>query len=97
MMLASIALLRAGLPDSAKSVIARAAKGSENFDPFGDLLYFEAMARSQLGEKGKAISLLTRYYAKYPQRRAFMNRDESFWWEPLRGDQRYRALVGDPK
>jgi serine/threonine-protein kinase len=94
--LAGIALLRANLPDSARAVIDHAA-GSEGLDPSGDLTYLEAMGRSQLGEKDKAISLLARYFAAHPQQRAYAGKDESFWWKPLQDDPKYRALVGSAK
>ena len=93
MMLAGVALLRAGLPDSARAVIAR-APGSENLDPSGDLVYLEAMARSQLGDKDRAISLLSKYFAAHPQQQKYASRDESFWWKPLQDEPKYRALVG---
>jgi serine/threonine-protein kinase len=93
MMLAGVALIRAGLPDSARSVIAH-APGNENLDPSGDLVYLEAMARSQLGDKDKAISLLSRYFAAHPQQQKYASKDESFWWKPLQDEPRYRALVG---
>jgi tetratricopeptide (TPR) repeat protein len=92
MMLAAIGLIRAKLPDSARSVINR-AEGSESLDPSGDLVYLEAMARSQLGEKDKAISLLGRYYAAHPQQQRYAAKDESFWWKPLKDDPKYQALV----
>jgi len=93
MMLAAVGLIRAGLPDSARSVIAH-APGNENLDPSGDLIYLEAMARSQLGDKDRAISLLSRYFAAHPQQQKYAGRDESFWWKPLQDEPRYRALVG---
>ena len=93
MMLAGVALIRAGLPDSARAVIAR-APGSENMDPSGDLVYLEAMARSQLGDKDRAISLLSKYFAAHPQQQKYASRDESFWWKPLQDEPKYRALVG---
>jgi serine/threonine-protein kinase len=92
-MLAAMALIRAGLPDSARSVISR-AQGDESIDPTGDLAWLEAMARVQLDEKDKAISLLARYFAKNPQTQAFASHDESWWWKPLEKEPRYRALVG---
>ena len=95
-LLAAVALLRANLPDSARAVVDR-AKGSESLDPSGDLTYLEAMARSQLDEKDKAISLLGRYFAAHPQQRAYAGKDESFWWKPLQDDPRYRSLVGSTK
>jgi serine/threonine-protein kinase len=96
MMLAAIGLIRAKLPDSARSVLGR-AEGSESLDPSGDLVYLEAMARSQLGEKDKAITLLSRYFAAHPQQQRYAARDESFWWKPLQDDPKYRALVGSAK
>jgi serine/threonine-protein kinase len=92
-MLAGMGLNRAGLADSARSVISR-AQGDENVDPTGDLAYLEAMARTQLGEKDKAISLLSRYYAKNPQRKAFISRDEAWYFESLEDEPRYKALIG---
>jgi len=53
----------------------------------------EAMARSQLGEKEKAISLLGRYYAAHPQQQRYAAKDESFWWKPLKDDPKYQQLV----
>jgi hypothetical protein len=96
MMLAAIALVRAGLPDSARSVISR-AQGNETIDPAGDLIKFEAMARAQLGEKDKAIALLGRYLAAHPQQGSGKHQDESWWFKPLESEPRYRALVGETK
>jgi eukaryotic-like serine/threonine-protein kinase len=93
MMLAAMALNRAGLADSAKSVIGR-AQGDESVDQTGDLAYLEAMARAQLDEKDKAISLLSRYYAKNPQRKAFISHDEAWYFKSLENEPRYKALVG---
>jgi TolB-like protein len=95
-MLAGIALMRAGLKDSAVAVVGR-AQGSESLDPSGDLVYLEAMARSQLDEKDKAISLLTRYYAAHPQQQRYAAADESFWWRPIKDDPRYRSLVASTR
>jgi TolB-like protein len=93
MMLAAMGLNRAGLADSARSVIGR-AQGDESIDPTGDLAYLEAMARAQLDEKDKAIGLLSRYYAKNPQRKAFISRDEAWYFKSLENEPRYKSLVG---
>jgi hypothetical protein len=73
------------------------SEGSESLDPSGDLVYLEAMARSQLGEKDKAISLLKNYYAAHPQQQRYAAKDGSFWWKPLKDDPKYQALVGSAK
>ena len=52
------------------------------------------MARAQLDEKDKAVSLLSRYYAKNPQRKAFIARDEAWYFKSLENEPRYKALVG---
>ncbi|MDB4883614.1 MAG: protein kinase [Gemmatimonadetes bacterium] len=93
MMIAAIALVRAGLPDSARAVVGR-AQANESIDPGGDLLWLEVLARTQLGEKDRAISLYGRYLAAHPQLRAFASHDETWWFTPLRDEPRYKALVG---
>ncbi|HEX5077012.1 MAG TPA: serine/threonine-protein kinase [Gemmatimonadaceae bacterium] len=92
-MIAAIALVQAGLADSARAVIAQ-SQGSESLDPGGDLIQFEMFARAQLGDKDRALSLLGKYLASHPQQRAYAARDESWWLESLRNDARYKALTG---
>ena len=94
-MISAIALVRAGLPDSARSVLSR-AQGNESIDPGGDLVWLEVLARGQLGDKDRAISLYGRYLAAHPQVRAFAARDETWWFTPIRDDPKYKALVGAP-
>jgi len=87
-LLASGVLARAGLPDSARAVIADVrAAGSE--DPWLD--YYEANARIQLGEPDRAIALLRSFLDPLPGRRSYIGND--WWWTPLRDDPEFRALV----
>jgi hypothetical protein len=92
-MIVALALIRAGLSDSARSV-AVAARGNPQVDPAGDLTYLETLVRAQLGDKDEAIKLLTKYLAANPQQRAFTSGDESWWFDPIADDPRYKALVG---
>jgi serine/threonine-protein kinase len=92
-MIVALALIRAGLSDSARSV-AVAARGNPQVDPAGDLTYLETIVRAQLGDKDEAIKQLTKYLAANPQQRAFTSGDESWWFEPIADDHRYKALVG---
>ena len=92
-MIAAIALVRAGLPDSARSVATK-AQANEALDPGGDLLYLEAIVRAQLGEKDKAIALLARYLAAHPQQRAYAKDDESWWFNSLKDEPKFKALAG---
>jgi serine/threonine-protein kinase len=92
-MLVALALIRAGVsPDSARSVATRSRAG-QDADPVGELLVYEAHFRSQIGDKDEAIRLLTKFFANIPSQRAFAKDDDSWWWDPIREDPRYKALV----
>jgi serine/threonine-protein kinase len=92
-MLVAMALARAGLADSARSVAARSRADAE-MDPPRELVSFEAIVYTILGDKNEAIRLLGRYFASNPQQRSSQQRDESWWYQSLKGDPRYEALVG---
>jgi len=89
----AMGLLRAGLPDSAKSMVIR-SRGNPQVDPASELPIIEAQVWAQLGNKDEAIRALTRFFANNPQVRAFAKADESWWWDPIRDDPRYKTLVG---
>jgi serine/threonine protein kinase/tetratricopeptide (TPR) repeat protein len=93
-MLAGLGLFRAGLTDSAKSVVSR-SRGNPQIDAASALLIYEAHFRSQIGDKNDAIRLLTDFYAKSPQQHAVAKDDHSWWWDPIRDDPRYKSLVGE--
>ena len=87
-LLVAAVLAREGLADSARALIAEVrAEGSE--DPW--LHYYEAEARMQLGEPDEAVRLLGLYLEANPGRRSYIAED--WWWEPLRDDPKFRALV----
>jgi TolB-like protein len=87
----SAALARWGLSDSARSVLDRAiANVSDRNQTFA--AYYEANVRLQLGEKAEALKLLARYLEANPESRDYVSQD--LWWEPLRQDSAFRALVG---
>jgi tetratricopeptide (TPR) repeat protein len=92
-MLVAIALVRAGLPDSARAV-ARSGRGSPQLDPAAELVFYEAIVRAQVGDTDEAIRLLRRYLAANPQQAAFLGHDETWWFDDLREDPRYKALIG---
>jgi tetratricopeptide (TPR) repeat protein len=92
-MLIAMALARAGLADSARSVAVR-SRADATMDPPRELVSYEAIVHTILGDKDEAIRLLGRYYASNPQQRSSQDRDESWWYESLRGDPRYEAMVG---
>jgi hypothetical protein len=92
-MLVAMALARAGLADSARAVAVR-SRADATMDPPRELVSFEAIVRTLLGEKDQAIRLLGVYYATNPQQRSTIDKDESWWYRDLKEDPRYQALVG---
>ena len=92
-MLVAMALVRAGLPDSARSVALR-SRGDPGVDPTHDLAYYEALVRAQLGDKDEAFKLLGTYLAANPQMRQGMVRDETWLLRDLRSDPRFATVVG---
>ncbi len=92
-MLAALGLVRAGLPDSARAVVAR-SRGNPQIDAASELLYYEAEVRAQLGDKDDVVRLLTRYFAANPQQHEFAKLDQSWWWDSVRDYPGYKALVG---
>jgi serine/threonine-protein kinase len=91
--LVAMALARAGLPDSARAVALR-ARADATIDPGRELLYYEAMLRNLLGDRDEALRLVGMYLATNPQDRETMAKDDSWWWEGLRDDPRFKSLVG---
>jgi len=89
MMMAAV-LARAGLPDSARSVIQRArAAGSEK--PY--FPYYEATARLALGDRDTTIIRLAEYLAARPTEKANVAND--WLWRPLSDDPRFQAIVAE--
>ena len=93
-MLVSMALARAGLSDSARSLAAR-SRGDATIDPTRDLANYEAIVHSLRGDLDEAFRHLSIYVAVNPQFRATMAGDETWWFSPLRSDPRYKVLVGE--
>jgi serine/threonine-protein kinase len=85
-------LARAGLADSARHVIERARAGPA-VDPRGELMGDEALVRSMLGDKDIAIGLIERYLSAHPEHRAGFRRANSWMWEGLRTDPRFKRIT----
>jgi hypothetical protein len=92
-MMVALGLVRAGLADSARHMAER-SRGNPQIDAAFELVKYEAQVRAQLGDKDEAIKLLSRFYASQPGLRAFAKDDESWWWNGIKDDPRYKALVG---
>ncbi len=81
---------RAGQPDSARAIIRQARSLHSSADP--EIYYYEANARLRLNEPDEALRLLQTYLEKSPTSRDYLAQD--WWWEELRDDPRFQALVG---
>jgi eukaryotic-like serine/threonine-protein kinase len=92
-LMVAMALVRAGLPDSARAVALR-ARADATVDPGRELLYFEALLRNMLGDRDEALRLVGMYLATNPQDRETMAKDDSWWWNGIRDDPRFKSLVG---
>jgi hypothetical protein len=92
-MLVGMALVRAGLPDSARAVALR-SRGNTEVDPTHDLAYYEAVLRTQLGDKDEALKQLGIYLASNPQQRAGIAKGDTWDLRELRSDPRFTTLVG---
>jgi len=86
----AIALARAGMKDSARSV-AQKSGGDPTIDSNRNLSDLAAQAYLILGDKDAAIKELSVYLAANPQG-AFSG--DAWWFRDLRDDPRYRALIG---
>ncbi|HET7423732.1 MAG TPA: serine/threonine-protein kinase, partial [Gemmatimonadales bacterium] len=82
-MLVGMALVRAGLPDSARAVALR-SRGNPEVDPTHDLAYYEAVLRTQLGDKDEALKQLGIYLASNPQQRAGIGKGDTWDLRELR-------------
>jgi len=94
-MIAALGLVRAGLPDSARRLAVR-SRATVDVDRALELVKIEAELRAQLGDVDEAIDLLARFYAANPQQRALAANDETWWWDPLKNDPRYTAIIRHP-
>jgi serine/threonine-protein kinase len=92
-MFVAMALVRARLPDSARAVAVR-SRGNATVDQARELAYFEAIVRTFLGDMDEAIEQLSIFLAANPNQRATFATDDLWWFEDLRADPRWKALVG---
>jgi TolB-like protein/tRNA A-37 threonylcarbamoyl transferase component Bud32 len=94
-MIVALALVRAGMPDSARSLVVR-SRGDATIDATRDLAYYEALVRVQLGDRDEAFRLLSTYVAANPQMRSGIAKDETWVWRDLKSDPRFVTVFGKP-
>ena len=98
LMYVSMALARAGLPDSARAVALRARAGTD-IDPLRELAHLESQVRTWLGDAEEAVRLLGTYLAANPgemegYRDAVVRSDLPWYHQALLDEPRFRSLVG---
>jgi eukaryotic-like serine/threonine-protein kinase len=90
----AMVIVRAGLPDSARRVAARARTDDPAIDPTRELVYVEVLFWNLLGDRKEALDRLALYLAANPQDRANVANDQSWWFRGLRDEPRFKDLVG---
>ena len=60
----------------------------------GDFKAWEALVHLRLGDKDRAIALLTEYLTEFPDHREGFAKQTNWWWLDLRNDPRFKRLVG---
>jgi serine/threonine-protein kinase len=83
---------RAGLADSARRVLVR-ARADREVDPRGELMGYEAFARTIIGDKKEAIDLLQKYLTDHPEHRRGFGKVNFWWWRPLQDEPRFKTLM----
>jgi hypothetical protein len=74
--------------------VATRARADATLDPSRELVYIEAIFRNIVGDRDEALRLVRTYLATNPEDRPLMAKDETWWWNGLRDDPRFKALVG---
>lgn len=86
-------LARAGLVDSARSVLSRARSGvTPETDPHDVLLGVEAYARILAEQEDRAIQLLSRYVSAHPGHEFGVAGEISWRWRPLQDHPDFRKI-----
>jgi TolB-like protein len=98
LMYLSMALARAGLPDSARAVVLSARAGSD-IDPLRELAHLESITWTWLGDTDEALRQLSLYLTANPQAldglRAGAARRELPWYHrSLQDEPAFQSLVG---
>jgi serine/threonine-protein kinase len=89
---APAAVTRRALLDSAGKVLVR-ARGDRTVDPEHELVGYEAVMRTQMGEYDVAVSLLKQYVAVNPDHSFRVGANTHWWWRDLRSVPGFEALL----
>ncbi len=80
------------LADSADRVLVR-ARADREVDPSQELVGYEAIMRTQMGQADAAIDLLRRYVALNPDHAFTVGGNIHWWWRDLRNNPDFQAVM----
>lgn len=86
-------LARAGMADSARSVLA-SVRPDGHTDPTREIAMEKAFVHTLLGDHDEAVKLLRSYLAANPERREGFVEHGHWWWRDLQDHPGFRRLVG---
>ena len=84
---------RSGKRDSAEHVLASARTTDQKIDPTQELVGFEALARTLMGEDDEAMTILKRYVATNPDHSFKRNGMVHWWWRSLERRPDFQAVL----
>ena len=84
---------RAGRGDSAERVLAAARTPDQKIDPTQELVGFEALARTLMGQDDQAMEILKRYVAINPEHSFTRNGMIHWWWRSLERRPDFQAVL----
>ena len=88
---------RAGKTDSAEHVLTVARTGDPQVDPAQELVGFEALARTLMGQDDQAMAILKRYVAINPDHSFKRNGMVHWWWRGLERRADFQAVLGNER
>jgi eukaryotic-like serine/threonine-protein kinase len=87
---------RKAMMDSANKVLVR-ARGDRKTDPSQELIGYEAIMRTLMGEYATAVSLLRQYVALNPDHSFRVGGNVQWWWRELKREPGFEALLSRSK
>jgi serine/threonine-protein kinase len=84
---------RSGLKDSAEHVLVAARSPDPKVDPTQELVGYEALARTLMGQDDEAMAILKRYVATNPDHSFKRNGMVHWWWRGLERRADFQAVL----
>ncbi len=81
------------LADSARNVLDRASQADSKLDPTKELLGYEAIMRTQMGDLDKAMSLVSQYVALNPDHSFCVGGNVHWWWRELTTKPEFQRVM----